>query len=76
VTGLRARGGFELDFAWADGKLQQATIHSTLGNTCRIVAGAAGAVACNDVPVAVREEGGCLVFETQAGARYVWHANA
>jgi alpha-L-fucosidase 2 len=76
VTGLRARGGFELDFAWADGKLQQATIRSALGNACRIVAGATGTVTCNDVPVAVREQGGCLVFETQAGARYAWRGNA
>ena len=36
VRGLRARGGFELDFAWEDGKLRAATIRSILGNECRI----------------------------------------
>ncbi len=36
VSGLRARGGFEIDLAWEDNHLQSATIQSSLGGWCRI----------------------------------------
>ncbi|MCF0062986.1 glycoside hydrolase family 95 protein [Dyadobacter chenwenxiniae] len=42
VKGMKARGGFELDIAWANGKITQLIVRSKLGGNCRI--GVAGAV--------------------------------
>jgi alpha-L-fucosidase 2 len=39
VTGLCARGGFEVDMSWEDGRLTRAVIHSKSGLPCRVVCG-------------------------------------
>jgi len=38
ISGLRARGGFELTLTWKNGELQHSEILSTLGNTCTVQA--------------------------------------
>ena len=36
ISGLRARGGFEVDMAWDEGSLQVANIRSTIGGVLRL----------------------------------------
>jgi alpha-L-fucosidase 2 len=36
VTGLKARGGFELDITWRDGLLTEARLHNRLGQACKL----------------------------------------
>ena len=48
VSGLRARGGFEVDIAWRDGHLTKAEIRSSLGGPCRVRTA---------VPVVVQRDG-------------------
>jgi alpha-L-fucosidase 2 len=72
IQGLRARGGFELDIAWKDGRLTAATIRSSLGGDCKIR---------THNPVNVRKDGritalsrpmkDVVLFATKPGETYV-----
>jgi alpha-L-fucosidase 2 len=67
IIGIRARGGYELDLAWADGKLQSAAIRASQSGRCRVR---------TSVPIAVevadweKVEEGVIAFTAEAGHSY------
>ncbi|WP_410792748.1 glycosyl hydrolase family 95 catalytic domain-containing protein [Kribbella sp. C-35] len=71
VRGMRARGGFDLEFSWSDGKLTKAKIRSLLGNRLRLRTGAVMDVKSSAGPVAfARPEDGVVEFRTSRGVDY------
>src|SRR5690606_19567994 len=36
IKGIKARGGFELNFSWKEGKLNEVTVISLAGNDCTL----------------------------------------
>ena len=70
VKGLRARGGFEVDIAWKDNKLVEATIRSMSGNKCRIHANELVHVTSGGKPVKPIGEWTVIEFGTKTGRTY------
>lgn len=69
--GVCARGGFELDLDWKDGKIQAAQVRSKAGEVCRIRVGVAATVWSQGKPVAAKTTpDGILEFATEKGRRY------
>jgi len=69
VSGLRARGGFEVDLAWEDGNFIEGTITSLVGRPCS-VKGIFIVTRLDDTPVSAILENGFTSFDTQAGMSY------
>jgi alpha-L-fucosidase 2 len=75
VKGLRARGGYEIDLWWENGRLQQAVIRSRFSQTCQLRLGPASAnvVITTEAgeKVAFAPAGpGIISFPVQAGGCY------
>lgn len=70
VTGLRARGGFEVSITWDNQKLQQAHIISTSGDLCKIRTNRPVQVKGTDITSTKADIGYVLSFETEKNERY------
>lgn len=71
-SGVCARGGFELSFAWDDSKVQQIEILSKAGRECRILTDKRMTVYHNGKKVKVKkQDDGSIIFPTQSGDTYL-----
>ena len=71
VTGLRARGGFDVDLVWAGGVLRRAELRSTAGATCALRLDAEPVVPRDGLSVELDRADGLYRFDTDPGAAYV-----
>ena len=71
ISGLRARGGFEVALAWRGGALTEGTVRSMRGGACRLRSALPLRIERDGEDVAlVRSNDGAIEFATEVGASY------
>ncbi len=71
ITGVRARGAFEVDMKWKKGMLTEAVIRSASGSDCILRSGTPVTINHNGTRVEVKELGkGVVSFPTEPGKQY------
>lgn len=72
VSGLRARGAFEVAMEWSGGKLLNGRIHSRLGGPCTVrVAGAVDVLAGREAVAKKAASDETVTFDTEPGREYL-----
>jgi alpha-L-fucosidase 2 len=72
VSGLRARGAFEVALEWAGGKLLNGRIFSRIGGPCTVrVAGAMDVLDGREAVARKSADQATVSFETEAGHEYL-----
>jgi alpha-L-fucosidase 2 len=72
VSGLRLRGGFEVEIVWSEGQLEKATILSRTGSVCSIFSNIKLSVSSNDnQSLDIEHTTNVIRFKTLAGQKYI-----
>ena len=77
VTGLRARGAFEVDVVWQGGALIKCAIRSLRGLPCTVRSASSLTVTCSGAAVELQTgDSSSVSFSTEAGKEYILFASA